>query len=68
MSSSVMGVNDKTWYRKMMMITIKEDQPVIIFYDSVNNNKPNIWSLLCRNVPGCSGHAGRRHHPRKQNI
>jgi hypothetical protein len=28
------------------MLNLNEDQPIILFFDSVNNNKENIWSLL----------------------
>jgi hypothetical protein len=45
-SMSKMNTKDKEWYRQAVMIDLKEDQPIIVFYDSVNNNKPNIWSML----------------------
>jgi hypothetical protein len=44
-SSSLMKMKDKEWYRRVVMISLKEDQPIILFYDSVNNSKPNIWSM-----------------------
>ncbi|MFN2439562.1 MAG: hypothetical protein ABR503_10215, partial [Chitinophagaceae bacterium] len=44
MSLSKMS-GDGDWFRKIVMVTIKEDQPIIILYDSVTNNKPAIWSM-----------------------
>jgi hypothetical protein len=45
-SFSKMNTGSKEWYRRIVLITIKEEQPIILFYDSVNNGAENIWSLL----------------------
>ena len=45
-SYSKMDTKEKEWYRRVVTINLLDEQPVILFYDSVNNNKPNIWSML----------------------
>ena len=45
-SLSRMYTGGKEWFRLITLINLKADQPIILFYDSVNNNKENIWSLL----------------------
>ncbi|MDX2049060.1 MAG: hypothetical protein SFU87_19895 [Chitinophagaceae bacterium] len=39
--------NDKTiWHRKIVMVTVRDDEPIFVFYDSLNNNAANIWSMM----------------------
>ena len=34
------------WYRQLMMINLPNNSPIIVYYDSVNGNTPNIWSMM----------------------
>jgi hypothetical protein len=45
-SVSKMERKPETWMRKIIMVAPKEERPVFIFFDSINNNQPNIWSML----------------------
>jgi len=36
----------KLWQRTVTAISLHEDQPLYIFYDSVSGNDANIWSML----------------------
>ena len=45
LSVSQMKTTDRTWVRHLMMIHLREEQPVIVFYDSVQGTGANIWSL-----------------------
>jgi len=36
----------KTWQRIVTAITLNEDKPVFIFYDSISGNENNIWSMM----------------------
>lgn len=38
--------NGEIWYRKISMISLNEEAPVIVFYDSLSGNQANIWSML----------------------
>jgi hypothetical protein len=57
-SLSKISGKDKIWYRQVAMINIKKDQPVIILYDSVNNNKSNVWSMMFMSQNAVSTPAG----------
>ncbi len=58
LSVSKMTTKQNEWYRRVMMITLKEDQPVIIFYDSLNNDKDNIWSMTFMSEGNVNSTAG----------
>jgi hypothetical protein len=45
-SISKMERKPETWVRKIVMISSNEERPIFIFFDSINNNQPNIWSML----------------------
>ena len=46
-SNTKMGMkNGATWHRKINMITLHEEAPIIIFYDSLSGSEANIWSML----------------------
>lgn len=34
-----------SWYRKTNMITVQEELPILVFYDSTTGNQSNIWSM-----------------------
>lgn len=38
--------NGAVWYRKINMVTLHEEAPIIAFYDSIPGNEANIWSML----------------------
>ncbi len=45
-SESIMQSKEAKWIRRVVLIDVVPQSPVIIIYDSVTNNKPNIWSML----------------------
>jgi hypothetical protein len=45
-SSTAMMKYDKKWLRQVSILIISADHPIIIIKDSIDNNEPNIWSML----------------------
>ncbi|MBX2924890.1 MAG: hypothetical protein KF746_22005 [Chitinophagaceae bacterium] len=35
-----------SWFRKINLIHVLEESPILVIYDSVTNNKSNIWSMM----------------------
>jgi hypothetical protein len=45
-SKSIISNEISSWYRQVGIISIDEDKPVIVFYDSAGVKTPYIWSML----------------------